>query len=67
MISQSAAYLLSKSKSQYKPDLHTKYFDLDDTRDSAWSVGTRTTIQVELPPHSTALTSYTTSHRLNSP
>jgi len=47
VISQSAAYLLSKSKSQYKPDLHTKYFDLDDTRDSAWSVGTRTTIQIE--------------------
>merc|ERR1712106_1168881 len=49
VISQSANFLLARSKASYKPNLDTTYFDLDDTRTAAWSLPTQTVIQVDHP------------------
>merc|ERR1719495_2832792 len=49
VISQSSNFLLSKSKANYKPNLQTTYFDLDDSRTAAWSIPTKTVIQVDHP------------------
>jgi len=49
VISQSSNFLLTKSKASSKPNIQTTYFDLDDTRTAAWSVPTKTIIQVDHP------------------
>merc|ERR1719420_2082867 len=45
VISQSANFLLTKSRAQARPDLSTTYFDLDDSRSQAWSLPEQTTVQ----------------------
>jgi len=49
VISQSSNFLLSKSKANFKPNLQTTYFDLDDTRTAAWAIPSKTVIQVDHP------------------
>jgi len=49
VISQATNFLLTKSKANYKPNLQTTYFDLDDSRTAAWSIPTKTVIQVDHP------------------
>jgi len=55
VISQSANFLLTKSRAQARPDLSTTYFDLDDSRSQAWSLPEQTTVQIQGPEVSSRL------------
>lgn len=47
VIQQSANLLLSKTRVQYQPRTDTAYFDLDDNRESSWSLPKQSVITVE--------------------
>ncbi len=49
IIKQTAHYLLTPSKSFYKPRLNEVFFDLDDNREDAFSLPKRHLIQMETP------------------
>ncbi len=49
VIGQSAHYLLTPSKSFYKPKLNEVFFDLDDNRESAFALPRKTLIQIDSP------------------
>ena len=48
-MAQAAHYLLTPSKSFYKPKLQESHFDLDDARKSAFSLPEKFLIQIESP------------------
>ncbi len=49
VIRQATHYLLTPSKSFYKPKMSEVFFDLDDNRESAFSLPTKHLIQIDSP------------------
>ena len=47
VIAQSAHFLLHKNKARFTPNMNTKYFDLDDSRDSPYMIPRQTVIELE--------------------